>query len=84
MIRILPYYGDTKLGEDNTFFSTAVNKGIEVLVNRFESIYIVRVDRYMLDGPVSQLHARNLSSVAEPKSAFSIGFRLLISLKQLF
>lgn len=35
-LRILPYYGDTKLGEDNTFFSTAVNKGIEVLVNRLK------------------------------------------------
>jgi len=35
-LRILPYYGEIKLGEDNSLFSTAVNKGIHVLVNRLK------------------------------------------------
>ncbi|XP_023346164.1 testis-expressed protein 2 isoform X2 [Eurytemora carolleeae] len=35
-LRILPYYGDVKLGEDGSLFSTAVNKGIHVLVNRLK------------------------------------------------
>ena len=33
-LRIVPYYGDAKLGEDNTFFSSAVNKTIEIVVRR--------------------------------------------------
>ena len=35
-LRIVPYYGDVKLGEDNTFFSSAVNKTIEVVVRRLK------------------------------------------------
>jgi len=35
-LRIVPYYGDVKLGEDNTFFSSAVNKTIEVVVKRLK------------------------------------------------
>jgi len=39
-LRIVPFYGDNKLGEDSTFFSSAVNKGLTVLVNRLkEEIY---------------------------------------------
>jgi hypothetical protein len=34
-LRIVPYYGDVKLGEDNTFFSSAVNKTIAVVVRRW-------------------------------------------------
>ena len=35
-LRIVPFYGDVKLGEDNTFFSSAVNKTIEVVVRRLK------------------------------------------------
>jgi len=43
-LRILPYYGEVKLGEDNSLFSTAVNKGIHVLVNRLKD----EIDKFIL------------------------------------
>lgn len=35
-LRLVPYYGDIQLGTDNTFVSSAINKGIEVLVGRLK------------------------------------------------
>ena len=33
-LRIVPYYGGEKLGTDNTFSSRAINKIINIVVNR--------------------------------------------------
>ena len=33
-LRIVPFYGGEKLGNDNTFSSRAINKIIDVVVNR--------------------------------------------------
>lgn len=33
-LRIVPYYGGEKLGNDNTFSSRAINKIIDIVVNR--------------------------------------------------
>ena len=41
--RIVPYYGDSKLGDDSTFFSSAVNKGIAVLVNRYIKVAYIHL-----------------------------------------
>jgi len=35
-LRLVPYYGDVQLGTDKTIISTAINKGIEVVVNRLK------------------------------------------------
>ena len=34
-LRIVPYYGGEKLGNDNTFSSRAINKIIDIVVNRY-------------------------------------------------
>ena len=34
-LRIVPYYGGEKLGNDNTFSSRAINKIIDIVVNRW-------------------------------------------------
>ena len=33
-LRIVPYYGGEKLGNDNTFSSRGINKIIDIVVNR--------------------------------------------------
>jgi len=35
-LRIVPFYGENKLGNDNTLFSRAINKSIDVVVNRLK------------------------------------------------
>eukprot|EP00092_Neocalanus_flemingeri_P015037 GFUD01016241.1.p1 GENE.GFUD01016241.1~~GFUD01016241.1.p1 ORF type:complete len:991 (+),score=217.81 GFUD01016241.1:98-3070(+) len=35
-LRIIPFYGENKLGNDNTLFSRAINKSIDVVVNRLK------------------------------------------------
>ena len=37
-LRIVPYYGGEKLGTDNTFSSRAINKIINIVVNRYNTI----------------------------------------------
>lgn len=36
-LRIVPFYGGEKLGMDNTFFSRAINKIVNIVTHRFES-----------------------------------------------
>ena len=40
-LRIVPFYGGEKLGMDNTFFSRAINKIVNIVTHRFE-IFIFR------------------------------------------
>jgi len=35
-LRIVPFYGENKLGNDNTLFSRAINKSIDIVVNRLK------------------------------------------------
>jgi len=35
-LRLVPYYGEVQLGTDKTIMSTAINKGIEVVINRLK------------------------------------------------
>jgi len=35
-LRIVPFYGESKLGNDNTLFSRAINKSIDIVVNRLK------------------------------------------------
>jgi len=35
-LRIVPFYGEAKLGNDNTLFSRAINKSIDIVVNRLK------------------------------------------------
>ena len=38
-LRIVPFYGENKLGNDNTLFSRAINKSIDVVVNRYRKLF---------------------------------------------
>jgi len=65
-LRIVPYYGENKLGEDNTFFSSAVNKGIGVLVNRLkEEIHKFILLPNMDDIPIHIMDPFPTSNVTE-------------------
>ena len=39
-LRIVPFYDEAKLGSDNTMFSRAINKTIDIVVNRWVQINI--------------------------------------------
>jgi len=73
-LRIVPYYGDSKLGDDSTFFSSAVNKGIGVLVNRLkEEIHKFVLLPNMDDLPIRIMDPFPTSNVEEEVPTNNLG-----------